>query len=64
MILDLADWGRSLTMHTTGQSGHPYHEHYGDMILPWRDIAYHPMYWQRAALENATESVLRLEPKS
>jgi penicillin amidase len=63
MILDLADWGRSLSMHTTGQSGHPYHEHYGDMILPWRDVAYHTMFWERAPLEEASEGVLRLEPK-
>jgi penicillin amidase len=62
MILDLADWERSLTMHTTGQSGHAYHEHYGDMILPWRDIQYHPMHWGRSATESDAEGVLRLEP--
>ncbi len=62
MILDLADWQRSLTMHTTGQSGHPYHKHYGDMIIPWRDIQYHTMHWERSALEADAEGVLRLEP--
>jgi penicillin amidase len=62
MILDLADWQRSQTMHTTGQSGHPYHEHYGDMILLWRDIQYHTMHWERPALEAEAEGTLRLEP--
>jgi penicillin amidase len=62
MILDLADWQRSQTMHTTGQSGHPYHEHYGDMILLWRDIQYHTMHWERPALEADAEGTLRLEP--
>ena len=34
MILDIADWQRSLTMHTTGQSGHPFHEHFGNDQRP------------------------------
>ena len=62
MILDLADWQRSLSLHTTGQSGHPYHKHYGDMIIPWRDIQYHTMHWDRSALEADAEGTLRLEP--
>ena len=62
MILDVADWSRSLTMHTTGQSGHPFHKHYGDMILPWRDVEYHVMHWEVTALEADSEGVLRLEP--
>jgi penicillin amidase len=62
MIVDLADWQRSLTMHTTGQSGHPFHKHYGDMILPWRDIEYHPMHWERGAIEADAAGVLHLEP--
>jgi penicillin amidase len=63
MILDLAGWQQALIMHTTGQSGHPFHEHYGDMILPWRDIQYHTMHWERSAVEADAEGVLRLEPQ-
>jgi penicillin amidase len=62
MILDLGDWQRSLSMHTTGQSGHPFHKHYGDMIIPWRDIAYHAMHWEKSAIQADAEGVLRLEP--
>lgn len=62
MILDLANWQRSLSMHTTGQSGHPFHKHYGDMILPWRNIEYHQMHWERPAIEADDEGTLRLEP--
>jgi penicillin amidase len=62
MILNLADWQQSLSMHTTGQSGHPFHKHYGDMIHPWRDIEYHTMHWERRAIEVDAEGVLRLEP--
>jgi penicillin amidase len=56
MIVDLSNLGNSLVMHTTGQSGHPYHSHYIDMADPWRLIQYHPMYWERSEIEaNATE---------
>jgi len=37
-VVDLGDFIRSLSMHTTGQSGHPYHPHYGDTIDSWRNI--------------------------
>jgi penicillin amidase len=62
MILDLTDWQRSLSIQTTGQSGHPYHKHYGDMIVPWRDIQYHTMHWERVAIEPTAEGLLRLQP--
>ncbi|MBC8446336.1 MAG: penicillin acylase family protein, partial [Chloroflexi bacterium] len=59
-IVDLADFTRSVSMHTTGQSGHPYHPHYGDMIDPWRNIEYHPMLWGRTDVEADAEDVLVL----
>jgi penicillin amidase len=62
MIVDLADFTRSVTVHTTGQSGHPYSPHYDDMIEPWRDVEYHPMLWTREQVEAATEAQLRLNP--
>jgi penicillin amidase len=61
-IIDLDDLPRSVSMHTTGQSGHPYHPHYDDMIDPWRDIEYHPQLWERADVEADAEGVLVLKP--
>jgi len=61
-IVDLEDFARSVSMHTTGQSGHPYHSHYDDMIDPWRNIEYHPMLWERADAEADAEGVLVLRP--
>ncbi len=61
-IVDLEDLSRSLSMHTTGQSGHPFHQHYDDMIDPWRNHQYHSMLWTQEQVEAAAESVLRLEP--
>ena len=61
-IVDLEDFARSVSMHTTGQSGHPYHAHYDDMIDPWRNIGYHPMLWERADVEADAEGTLVLRP--
>jgi penicillin amidase len=62
MILDLNDFDRSQSIHTTGQSGHPFSDHYGDMIELWRNIDYHPMLFSREAVEQATENRLVLSP--
>ncbi len=61
-IVDLSDFEASLSVHTTGQSGHPYHPHYADMIPLWRDGEYHPMHWERSAIEADAEGVLQLVP--
>jgi penicillin amidase len=62
MIVDLDDLGNSLSIHTTGQSGHAYHPHYVDMANLWRTIQYHPMLWDRDDVETGAEGHLRLAP--
>jgi penicillin amidase len=62
MILDFSDLTNSLTIHTTGQSGHAYHPHYVDMAELWRNIQYHPMNWSRGQVESASEAHLSLRP--
>lgn len=62
MIVDLGDLARSISMHTTGESGHPYSHHYDDMIDHWRNIEYHPMLWTREQVETATVNRLILHP--
>jgi penicillin amidase len=62
MIVDLGNLDNSLTMHTTGQSGHAYHPHYIDMADPWRHIQYHPMLWSRERIEQQAEARLTLAP--
>jgi penicillin amidase len=61
-IIDLADFSRSVSMHTTGQSGHPFAPHYGDMIDLWRNIQYHPMLWDQAQIEASADAHLTLMP--
>jgi len=62
MIVDLADLTRSLSVITTGQSGHAYHPHYIDMADLWRNIEYHPMLWDRPQVEAAAKEHLQLTP--
>jgi len=62
MVVDLSDLTQSVTVHTTGQSGHPYSPHYDDMIDPWRNIEYYPMLWTRGQVESAAVERLVLEP--
>lgn len=63
MIVDLGDLNNSLTVHTTGQSGHAYHPHYIDMAPLWANIEYYPMWWDEGAVTGSAESRLRLQPK-
>jgi penicillin amidase len=62
MIVDLSNLDASLTVHTTGQSGHAYHSHYADMPDLWRKIQYYPMYWERASIEANAANHLELTP--
>jgi penicillin amidase len=62
MIIDLSDLTKSVSMHTTGQSGHPYSSHYSDMIDPWRNIEYHSMLWSREQVESSAVARLILNP--
>ncbi len=62
MIVDLSEISNSLSIHTTGQSGHAYHPHYVDMADLWRKIRYHPMLWEREDVETGAEGHLRLVP--
>jgi len=62
MIVDLADWGASLMVNTTGQSGHPWNRHYDDNIASWQNGLYHPALWERAAVEKDSRERLILTP--
>ncbi|MBX7235467.1 MAG: penicillin acylase family protein [Caldilineales bacterium] len=62
VIIDLADFSRSVATNTTGQSGHPYHKHYDDQIDQWRRIEYAPIYWLRDQVEAHSEGTLTLMP--
>jgi penicillin amidase len=62
MIVDLSDLEAGLSIHSTGQSGHPYSPHYDDMIAPWAALDYKPMLFTRAQVEAAAANTLILRP--
>jgi len=63
MIVDFSDLNNSLTVHTTGQSGHAYSKHYDDMAKLWSTIQYYPMWWNEDSVTADTEGHLVLMPK-
>lgn len=62
MIVDLSDLDASKATQTTGQSGHPGHRHYDDMIELWANGNYHPMLFGRDAVEANAAQLLILQP--
>ena len=62
-IYDLSDLDNSVNHHTTGQSGHPYSEHYADQIPLWSSLTYKHMGLSREAVEASAVSTLTLQPK-
>jgi penicillin amidase len=62
MIVDLGNLSNSLTVHTTGESGHAYNPHYIDMADLWRNIQYYPMLWDEQAITAAAGSHLQFLP--
>ena len=62
MIVDMSDLDASRGIHSTGQSGHPYHRHYDDFVELWQNGEYHPMFFTRETVEEATDDHLVLQP--
>lgn len=63
MILDLSNFDASLGIQPTGQSGHPLHRHYNDMIPLWAAGEYGPLLFSQTAVEEAAVHTLTLKPK-
>ena len=62
MLVDLGNLENSLTIHTTGESGHAFHPNYIDMADDWRMIRYHAMLWSQAQVEAGAQALLHLQP--
>ena len=62
MIVDLSNLDASRSMHTTGQSGHPFSPYYTDMIDPWRLVEYHPMRFGADSVESGALDHFTLNP--
>jgi penicillin amidase len=62
MIVDLGNLDDSLTVHTTGQSGHAYAPHYIDLAPLWASGKYYPLLWDPQQVKAAADDHLTLAP--
>lgn len=62
MVMDVGDWDASRVINTPGQSGDPLSPHYRDLFPLWAAGQYAPMVYSRAAVEQAAETVWKIEP--
>jgi penicillin G amidase len=63
MIVDLSDLEASRSVIPTGNSGHPYNDHYDDQMPLWLAGETHPMLFGRVAVEAAAVEYLVLKPQ-
>jgi penicillin amidase len=62
LIVDLADWDRTLGTNAPGQSGDPKNPHYSDLFSMWAGRRYFPVYFSRAKIQSAAEKTIILQP--
>lgn len=62
LIVDLSDFDATLSIITTGQSGHAFHPQYTDQIDPWRLVQYYPLLWSAQAVQEDSNAHLVLTP--
>ena len=63
MIVDMADVTQAQSMNAIGQSGRPFTPHYDDLLQPWAEVEYHPMWMEKTEIEEHSEGTLILAPK-
>ncbi|MCI0441918.1 penicillin acylase family protein [bacterium] len=63
MIVDFSSLDQSMTVNSTGQSGHAYHPNYIDMADLWRNVQYHPWPFSKGTVEKQTTDTLVLSPR-
>jgi penicillin G amidase len=62
IIADLADWDLSVGTNAPGQSGIPRDSHYSDLLRPWVEGGYFPIYFSREKIGAAAERTVRMVP--
>jgi penicillin G amidase len=62
MIVDLENLDKSVSINSTGQSGHPGNPWYGDQAVPWTKTKYHTMLWTRQQVDSDAAHKLTLTP--
>ncbi len=63
-IIDLSDFENSISVITSGESGHFLSRFYADQIHLWLEGRYHPMLYNKDVIEARAKGALLLEPLS
>ena len=63
MLVDMSNLDNSRSVIPTGNSGHPFNEHYDDQMPLYLTGQYHPMPFSREAVEAAAVEHLILQPQ-
>lgn len=62
ILVDTADWDRTLGTLATGQVGDPSSPHYADLFPLWAENRYFPVYFSRSRVEAAADERIMLTP--
>ncbi len=62
LIMDLSDWTNSVSVLTSGQSGHFLSRFYDDQISLWLEGLYHPMLYRSEDIESSSKGIWILRP--
>lgn len=62
MVLDVADWDKSVAVNAPGQSGDWASEHYKDLFPLWLSGRYFPLLFSRSSIEKETARRIELIP--
>jgi penicillin amidase len=64
LIVDTADWEKSMGTNTPGQSGNPASPFYGNLFPLWAKDQYFPVYFEGTMIEKAAVENTLLSPKN
>ena len=62
IIVDTGDWDRTVGMNTPGQSGNPESPFYRNLFERWANDEFHPVFYSRDKIEDATSMRIDLRP--
>lgn len=62
VVLDTADWDRSVATNSPGQSGDPREPGYRDLFVPWATGEFFPLYYSREKIQSAAVQTQLLQP--
>ena len=62
MITDPGDWNATQLIFSPGESGQPAAAHWGDLVQDYLQGRYHVLPWDAAAVQQAAEGTLTLQP--